>query len=552
MRILGAAVGNCVHVAGIQAFLSAARTHGHTTVFLGPAVPIRTLLESVKKEVPDIVAVSYRLSPGSAQAVLDELKCALEADPELRKPRYFFGGTPPVAAIARETGVFQAVFDGSEPQDAIVAALKGGISSRGSSVPSSDLVTRVEASFPLPLIRHHFGLPDMKETVLGARRIAESRALDILSIAPDQNAQESFFRRNEMDPKLDGAGGVPIRTREDLMAIRDATRVGNHPLLRCYSGTRDLVKWADMLKDTIDIAWGAVPLMWYSELDGRSKRPLKEAVAENQAAIRHYVEMGVPVEVNESHQWALRKCGDTVELATAYIAAYNARALGVRTYVCQFMFDTPTGISPSMDIAKMAAKQEMVESLANDTFKVLRMVRSGLASLSSSPQVAKGQMAASVFSAMVLRPHIVHVVGFSEADHVATADDVIESCMIARGAVQKALLGLPDPLADPAVAARKVQLIKDAKFLVDAVKRAGHKRPEDPLTDPETLYWAVKDGLLDAPDLTGGAVAKGRITTAILDGACVAVDRTTGRPVPESERIGALGMTEKDLDMVEM
>jgi len=552
VRILGAAVGNCVHVAGIQAFLSIARAHGHTTVFLGPAVPIRTLLDSVKRETPDIVAVSYRLSPGSAQAVLDELKGALESDPELRKPRYFFGGTPPAALVARDTGIFEAVFDGSEPQDAVVAALKGGVVGRTSVVPSSDLVTRVEASFPAPLVRHHFGLPDMKETVLGARRIAESRALDILSIAPDQNAQESFFRRNEMDPRLDGAGGAPIRTAEDLMTIRDVTRVGNHPLLRCYSGTRDLTKWADMLKVTIDIAWGAVPLMWYSELDGRSTRPLREAIVENQAAIRHYVEAGVPVEVNESHQWALRRCGDTIELATAYIAAYNARALGARTYVCQFMFDTPNGISPSMDMAKMAAKLEMVESLANDKFKVLRMVRSGLASLSTSPQVAKGQMAASVYSAMALRPHIVHVVGFSEADHAATAEDVIESCMIARGAVQKALLGLPDPLADPAVAARKSQLTREARFLVDAVKRAGHKRSEDPLTDPETLYWSVKDGLLDAPDLTGVTVARGRIVTAIVDGSCVAVDRVTGRPVPESERIGALGMTEKDLDMVEM
>jgi len=552
MKILGAAVGNCVHVAGIQAFLSVARTHGHTTVFLGPAVPMRDLLEGVKREDPDIVAVSYRLSPGSARALLEELKGALETDPGLHKPRYFFGGTPPAAKVAVEMGFFDAVFDGSEPQDAIVAALKGGGTNKASGVPSSDLLTRAEASFPVPLIRHHFGLPDMKETILGARRIAESKTLDILSIAPDQNAQESFFRQHEMDRKLDGSGGAPIRTEEDLRAIRDATRTGNHPLLRCYSGTRDLVRWADMLKGTIDIAWGAVPLMWYSELDGRSKRPLKDAIAENQAAIRHYAEMDVPVEVNESHQWALRRCGDTIELATAYIAAYNARALGVRTYVCQFMFDTPRGISPSMDIAKMSAKLELVESLSNHTFKVLRMVRSGLASLSTAPDVAKGQMAASVCFAMALKPHIVHVVGFSEADHVATADEVVESCAIARGAVQKALLGVPDPLADPAVAARKAHLLKETRFLVDAVKRAGHRRSEDPLADPETLHWAVKDGLLDAPDLTGAGVAQGRIVTEIVDGACVAVDRGTGRPVPEKERVGALGIAEKDLDLAEI
>lgn len=552
MRILGAALGNCVHVAGVQAFLAIAVAQGHQTVFLGPAVPVKTLVENIRKESPDMVAVSYRLGPESAQAVMEELKAALETDTELRRPRYLFGGTPPAAKVALETGLFEAVFDGSEPQDAIVAVLKGTAPAKAPGVPARDLATRVEASYPVPLIRHHFGQPNMKDTVLGARRIAESRALDILSIAPDQNAQESFFRRHEMDPRLDGSGGAPIRSAEDLRAIRDATMTGNRPLLRCYSGTRDLVKWADMLKDTIDIAWGAVPLMWYSELDGRSKRPLKEAVSENQAAIRHYADLGVAVEVNESHQWALRRCGDTVELATAYIAAYNARALGVKTYVCQFMFDTPKGVSPSMDIAKMSAKLELVESLSNGSFKVVRMVRSGLASLSTSPDLAKGQMAASVYSAMALRPHIVHVVGFSEADHVATADEVIESCTIARGAVQRALLGMPDPLADPAVSARKAQLIKDTRFLVDAVKRVGHRKAEDPLTDPETLYWAVKDGLLDAPDLTGGGVARGRMATAIVDGACVAVDRASGRPLSENERVAALGATEKDLDMVEI
>lgn len=552
MRILGAAMGNCVHVAGVQAFLSVARRLGHTAVFMGPAVPLRTMLEQVRSEQPDIVAVSYRLSPGSARALLEELRAALEADPELRKPRYLFGGTPPAARVAEETGLFDAVFDGSEPPDAIVAALKGGATSRAMGVPSSDLLTRAEAAYPCPLIRHHFGLPDMRDTIAGARRIAESRALDILSIAPDQNAQESFFRPHEMDRKLDGSGGAPIRTKEDLRAIREATRVGNHPLLRCYSGTRDLVRWADLLKDTIDSAWGAVPLMWYSELDGRSTRPLGAAIAENQRAIKHYADMGVPVEVNESHQWALRRCGDTIEVATAYIAAHNARVLGVRTYVCQFMFDTPRGISPSMDIAKMAAKLELVESLSNHTFKVLRMVRSGLASLSTSPMLAKGQMAASVYSAMALRPHIVHVVGFSEADHVATADEVVESCTIARGAVDKALLGMPDALKDPAVAERKARLMEDARILIDAVKRAGPRRDGDPLTDPDTLVWAVKDGLLDAPDLAGSGVARGRTATDIVDGACVVVDKATGAPLPEAERLRALGIHDRDLDMAEI
>lgn len=551
MRIVGAALGNCVHVAGVQSFLDTAKSYGHETSFLGPAVPVAILVQAIKERVPDIVAVSYRLSPENAEALLRELKSAIEESPELQKPRYFFGGTPPVAAVARRSGLFAEVFDGSEPPHAVTEAIQGSTGTGQADIPSSDLVERIAKSFPVPLIRHHFGLPTLKETMDGARRIAEAKVLDILSIAPDQNAQESFFRQSEIDPRLDGAGGVPLRSPDDLREIHAATRTGNQPLLRCYSGTRDLVKWGEMLEDTIDIAWGAVPLMWYSELDGRSKRPLRDAIAENQEAIRWYAQRGIPVEVNESHQWALRRCGDTIELATAYIAAHNAKALGVRHYVTQFMFDTPRGVSPSMDIAKMLAKLELVESLAGDSFSVIRMVRTGISSLSTSPGVAKGQLAASVYSAMAIKPHIVHVVGFSEADHAARPEEIIESCEIARGAIGKALAGVPRPENDPTVAARKAQLLSEAKFLVDTIKRSGQS-PDDPLTSPDIVYRAVKYGLLDAPELKGGAVARGRIVTRLVNGACVAVDPSTGEPVSEKTRLAVLAPSEEDLDLAEI
>ncbi len=552
MRILGAAIGNCVHVAGINAFLDLARSMGYDVEFIGPATPITQLVTAIRAKAPDIVALSYRLTPESAASLFNELKEEIAKYPELRAPRYIFGGTGPVAMVARDSGVFEVAFDGSEPADTIKARLKGVVPMKADAIPSSDLVSRIEASSPVPILRHHFGLPKVKDTVEGARKIADAKVLDILSIAPDQNAQESFFRPKEIDPRLDGAGGVPIRKPEDLRAIWDATRRGNYPLLRCYSGTRDLVKWAEMLKPTIDIAWGAVPITWYSELDGRSKRPLKEAIAENQEAIRWYATNGVPVEINESHQWALRGCGDTIEIATAYIAAYNARWLGVQDYVCQFMFDTPRGVAPSMDLAKMLAKLELVESLSNGHFKVIRMVRSGLASMSPAPNEAKGQLAASIYSAMALKPHIVHVVGFSEADHVATPEDVIESCQIAKGALAKAMLGMPDPRADPEIAARKARLLEDARFLIDAVKRAGAKHPEEPLTSPDVLFSAVRNGLLDAPDLKGNPVARGILKTAIVDGACVAVDRSTNAPISEKDRVAKLAASEEDLDLAEI
>jgi hypothetical protein len=307
-----------------------------------------------------------------------------------------------------------------------------------------------------------------------------------------------------------------------------------------------------MLRETIKVAWGAVPLTWYSELDGRSRRPLLTAIRENQEAIRWYAGNDIPVEVNESHQWALRRSGDVIELATAYIAACNAKEMGVEHYICQFMFDTPRGISPAMDLAKMLAKLELVESLGDGGFNVIRMVRSGLSSLSPQPNLAKGQLAASVYSAMALRPHIVHVVGFSEADHAATADEIIESCELTKGVIRKAMLGMPHPGADPDVMERKTRLLEEARLLIDSVKRLEHVNAHNPLVKPEIIASAVREGLLDAADLRGSACAKGRITTAIVNGACVPVDGVTGRPLSEKERIDEIALSERDLDMVEI
>jgi len=552
MKILGAALGNCVHVAGVQAFLDLARALGNDTIFLGPAVPVKLLVKSIKEHDPDAVALSYRLTPESVRAVFDELKSELSKDEHLSRRKLYFGGTPPVVALAREMGIFDACFDGTESDAAAMALLKGTSLVTGARVPSSDLISRIEASLPMPLIRHHFGLPSMEETVKGARMIAESGLVDIVSIAPDQNAQEAFFRPGEMNSRLDGAGGVPLRSPEHLRSIHQATRVGSHPLLRCYSGTNDLIRWAEMLKETIDIAWGAVPLTWYSELDGRSKRSLRDAIAENQAAIKWYADHGIPVEVNESHQWAMRRSGDVIELATAYLAAHNAKSLGAKNYVCQFMFDTPRGISSDMDLAKMLAKAELVESIRDEGFNVIRMVRSGLQSFSASPNTAKGQLASSVYIAMALRPHIVHVVGFSEADHAARPEEVIESCEIARGAIGKALLGIASSGFDPKVVARKTELMKETRFLLEAMKRLNGASSATPLTSPELIAKAVTEGLLDASDFKGGKVARGKIVTALVDGACVAVNPATGKPITEKERIHDLAVSEHDLDLAEI
>ena len=333
--------------------------------------------------------------------------------------------------------------------------------------------------------------------------------------------------------------GVPVRTREDLERIKAAADQGNHPLMRIYSGTRDLTQWAALSQETIRNAWGAVPLCWYNALDGRSPRPPAESIAENQAAMRWYGAHGIPLEVNEAHHWSLRDAHDTVAVAAAWLAAWNAKQAGVRLYVSQYMLNTPPTTSPAMDLAKMAAKIELIESLHDDRFTTIRQTRAGLLHLSPRLRMAKGQLAASTVLALQLKPQIVHVVGYCEGDHAAEAEDVIESCEIVQGAIRNCLDGQPDFMADPAVAARKNQLVREAGLLLDAIRGLASGEA-DPFSDPDVLARAIRLGLLDAPHLKGNPHAAGMLETRCVDGAMHAWQRETGAVLTEARRIALI------------
>ncbi len=538
--VLGAAIGQCVHVAGMDHFLQVCERNGWRAISLGPAVPIERLLDAVHKDAPDLVAVSYRLTAEDAVPLFAQLSESANASvPE--SVRWVFGGTPPVAEKAREWGLFDRVFDGTEPAESVEAYIKGQTPAVIAANAADTLVARIEETYPFPLIRHHYGEPDVKRTIRGARKIAHAGVLDVLSIGPDQNAQEHFFHPEEMEPAHHGAGGVPVRSAKDLADIYKATRCGNYPLVRCYSGTRDLTKWAAMCLDTIHIAWGAIPLCWYSVMDGRSKVPFPEALVEKQAAIRFYAERGIPVEVNESHQWSLRDAHDALAVAMAFLAAYNAKKQGVRHYVHQMMHNTPPSTSPRMDLAKMLAKLDLIKQLEGPSFTVYREVRAGITSLPADEDEAKGHMAASAVYSMALKPHILHVVGFTEASHVVNPEVLIESCRIARGAVHLALQGAPDPTSDPAVLRRKEVLKFEADTLLRAIRILGADCP-DPWSDPVALTRAIQRGVLDTPHFRGNPHVCGNIQTACINGGWDAVNPETRKPWTESERLSKLGI----------
>ena len=537
-KIVAAALGNCVHVAGVLSFLDLARQVGYQTIFLGPAVDVDRLVAAVQEHQPEMVAVSYRLTPEVGGRLLRELKAKLQ-DCGLTDRRFVFGGTPPVAQEAERVGLFEKVFGGDESPHEVLAYLKGEAQEETTQRWGDTLQERVARQAPYPLLRHHYGQPTVEATVEGARQIAEAQVLDVLSIGPDQNAQEHFFRPDEMKVELDGAGGVPVRSAGDLRAIYEATRCGNHPLLRIYSGTRDLIKWAELAVDAIHNAWAAIPLCWYNTLDGRSNRPPEQSIAENLAAMRWYAEHDIPVECNEAHQWSMRHAHDTVAVVTAYLGAYNAKAAGAHTYVAQYMFNSPAPISPVMDLAKMLAKIELIEGLHDERFSSIRQTRAGLLSFAPDLQVAKGQLAASTVMQLAINPQIVHVVGYSEGDHAATAPEVIESCQIVHGVIHNCLTGMPEMVDDCAVQERKQELVAEAQILLEAMQSLGDGSA-DPLTDPQVLARAIKIGLLDAPHLVGNPDAAGQLVTAPVNGAIRAIDPDSGESLSEQQRVSLI------------
>ncbi len=537
-KIIGASIGNDIHVAGLLNFLNLTKKAGFEIIYLGGAVPIEKLIGAIIEVNPSLVAISYRLGEEPLKNLLDELTDKLN---KLKRKdiKFVFGGTIETGKVAKEYGIFMKVFDGSEEIEEVLNFIKGRSEKLEESEFPQNLPDRVKFKEPYALIRHHIGLQTMEETIEEVKKLSESKLLDIISIAPDQNCQSFFFEREKMDEKLSGAGGAPIRSEEDFKKLYEASRGGNYPLMRCYSGTRNIVKFSKVLKETLNNAWAAIPIFWYSDLDRRSDRELLSAIKENMEGIKWNAENGVPVEVNDSHQWELRNAHDTLAVADSYLVAYIAKKLGVKHYIQQYMLNSPPNLSPKMDIAKSLARKELVESLEDENFKIYRMIRTGLLSYPSDPYQAMGQLVSSMFYGSYLKPHIIHVVSYTEAIKRATSKEIIESVKMVKKGYLLAEMGLPDFIQDKEIKSRVDELKDEALYLIEKIKELG-KGKEEPLLDPETLYNSVKFGIFDAPGLFSFSVAKGEIRCEVINGANYAVDES-GKILKEKDRLKKLG-----------
>jgi methylmalonyl-CoA mutase cobalamin-binding subunit len=539
--VVAAALGECVHVAGVMNFLRLAEIAGWRTVFLGPSVPISQVVEAAKNENASLVAVSYRLTPGTGERLLGEFA---ETADELHRQgvRFAFGGTPPVASCARSLGFFEQMFEGGESAEFVLSYLKGQpISAQSEPDFPQNTIERIAWKTPYPLLRHHFGQPTMEATRSGIAEIASARAIDVISLGIDQEAQENFFHSERQNSRQKGAGGVPVRSPQDYRDLYCASRAGNFPLMRTYSGTDDFIRLAEMYVETIHNAWCAIPLFWFNQMDGRGPWDLAGSIREHQNVMHWYGERNIPVELNEPHHWGMRDAPDVLFVVTAYLAAYNAKHFGVKDYIAQFMFNSPPGLNDAMDLAKMLAVIDMITPLVDQNFRIWRQTRTGLLSYPIDIDAARAHLVASVYLQMAIQPHIVHIVGHTEADHAASASEVIEASNLARRAIENALAGQPDMQVDPLIQARRKQLVGESKITIQSICRIAKSDVVNPLVDPETLSHSIQLGILDAPQLRNNPFALGKIKTRIVNGACLSVN-DTGQELTEESRIKSLDL----------
>jgi len=184
----------------------------------------------------------------------------------------------------------------------------------------------------------------------------------------------------------------------------------------------------------------------------------------------------------------------------------------------------------------MLACLQITAPLEGDDFHIWRQTRTGLLSYPLEDNAARAHLAASIYLQMALKPHIVHIVGHSEAHHAATAQDIIDACRMARRAIENALSGQPDMTADLLVQSRKEELVNQAQVTLKAIANLNTNKGKDPYIHPGVLTHAVQAGILDAPHLMNNPFALGKIQTRIIKGKCMAVD-ASNNPINEEQRL---------------
>jgi uncharacterized protein (TIGR01319 family) len=637
-RVLAGSIGDCVHSLGVESFAEwmEDRGEGFLAVKLGPAVAIDDVVNKIRESRPEIVAISMRLGDLHVDKLIGEFieKAArYHLLPRESGIRYAFGGLRPAANLVRAmTGLPVEEDKFSPPEDrhfdldeiaenyGDIDAFQGffglivddfitmeeleafardtKVSGEKEEIEWADSllerIQQVRERENRPIIRAHIGIAadSIEPTVEGVQMLADAECLEIVSLAPDQPAQEYLakFVRGEEDPEkyLKGQGGVPIRSKVDLQRLKEATRRGNYPMTRIYSGTDELVELAKLYEGSFRMPFPAVPIFFYNKMDGRGPISIRDSFDEHFEVMRWWAAIDKPVEINDPHQWQLRNSTDDLLVADHTIAGVIALKMGIRKYVMQMMYDLPPGTSGLNDLAKFQAAYELLEPLTHHfDIHIIKETRGGLSDFPPNLDKAKGHLAISTYWQMYMDPDIVHVVSFSEAHHEAKSEDVIESCDIVKQVFEDFHRDdKPDIWADPRLLGRKRKLKLGAMYnllhlallggyegpvnldnffqwavspedarkrdhprewdrnyetmLLSFVDEASYPTGQCGMTSADTLDLALQVGLFQAPQITvldRRYEMVGKCRTKIVDGGCV-IDEFNGLKVAdEIERV---------------
>ncbi len=374
-----------------------------------------------------------------------------------------------------------------------------------------------------PIIRAHIGIAaeTIEPTVEAIEKLADAEAFEIVSLAPDQTSQELLakFIRGEEDPSkyLAGQGGAPIRTIEDLRRMKAATQRGNYPMTRIYTGTDELVELAHLWEEHLNMAFPAVPIFYYNELDGRGPISIRDSFDEHFRTIEWWAEQGKPLEINDPHQWGLRYASDDMQVTDHVLCAVIAMKKDIKHYVMQMMFELPPEISALDDLAKMKAAYELAEPLTRHfDFHIIKQARSGLPSFPPNLNQAKGHLAFGIYTQLYMEPDMLHVVTHSEAHHEASAEDIIESCEIVKQVCWDFGKGyVPQIWDEPVVKARKLELKQTAMYnVLHGAIMGGYVGPitpdsfwdwaQEPQEDPEKNFETMLLSLIDEANYPTG------------------------------------------------
>ena len=386
------------------------------------------------------------------------------------------------------------------------------------------MVQRRDSS-SIPLIRTHFGIPSdsIEPTVEGIEIIAKAKVVDEISLGSSDLSQRYFGKPIEFEGRKND-GGVPYKTKEDLVRLYQATRQGNYPALKPYCHVQDMIPFADLCRE-IGLLIGAhqaVPLFWFSELDGRGPLSVDDAIDEHIALVKHLKSFNIPVEMNDPNQWSSRFCHDTVFVSDYALIASVMYEAGIQNMVFQMQFNKPAATGDYGDISKMSAARNMIEYVRpkNNNSRILVETRSGIEHFSSHLPTAKLQLARSTLLQMLMNPDIIHLVSYCEADHAATAYDIIESSQIVRKAVELFKENESDirkAAVHPFVETRKNYLISESKDLLNQIASVKEsyegQNISKYLSDPYVLKEAMRRQYMTAPGIMNVNYANPNIIT---------------------------------------